>query len=627
MPLKESLELELSCAVCLQLYDDPVSLPCGHSYCLQCVRSVQESQQTGGRPGGRPRCPECRQDYNGLESLLKNFKLGGIVERYREAMSEQVLTAGKPTVPCDQCLDGAEPAVKTCLHCETLLCEGHLKRHQERHRSKGHTLVEPLPDLDQRRCPDHRGELEFLCLQERRFLCNECVMEGKHVEHEVQMLEAAKSDLVLVVEGLEKATSDRLQLTEALLRRAQERGMNSGVCTEVLSARATELLDNMVTLISEYKVSRTADPQNLRISKQTQIIYISREIMQIMLFISIKIHIIMFIPGHNANHFVSMVTLLFPRRSECGTCWRRRSRLANDLLLTSPSNFLFLKLYIKQEPQLRQAAGVTVPCLPIPQPADTKHLRTSLGTDTFRTDLTQLLQSLHALMNPLNLSFNPATVHSSLILSTDFLTVKHWGGGRPSFTSGDQSERFCTSTQVMCSQALSSGAHVWTVEIGTGTMWSIGVCYASIPRKGDHSRIGHNAVSWRLQWKNKKLTACHDSISTTVTETPTVPPKRLEVALDYDKGTLAFYNLAAKGRKLHLHTFRAMFREPLYPVFGLHSTTDESWITLLYLVPCWIFYPEYKIRLRRLGLEVLQVLYGSCCYSWACRSCSSTLVG
>uniref|UniRef100_W5LPZ1 E3 ubiquitin/ISG15 ligase TRIM25-like n=1 Tax=Astyanax mexicanus TaxID=7994 RepID=W5LPZ1_ASTMX len=471
--------LELSCAVCLQLYDDPVSLPCGHSYCLQCVRSVQESQQTGGRPGGRPRCPECRQDYNGLESLLKNFKLGGIC---RALPRGHVRTS---------CLDGAEPAVKTCLHCETLLCEGHLKRHQERHRSKGHTLVEPLPDLDQRRCPDHRGELEFLCLQERRFLCNECVMEGKHVEHEVQMLEAAKSDLVLVVEGLEKATSDRLQLTEALLRRAQERGMNSGVCTEVLSARATEL--------------------------STQ-------------------------------------------------------RLANDLLLTSPSNFLFLKLYIKQEPQLRQAAGVTVPCLPIPQPADTKHLRTSLGTDTFRTDLTQLLQSLHALMNPLNLSFNPATVHSSLILSTDFLTVKHWGGGRPSFTSGDQSERFCTSTQVMCSQALSSGAHVWTVEIGTGTMWSIGVCYASIPRKGDHSRIGHNAVSWRLQWKNKKLTACHDSISTTVTETPTVPPKRLEVALDYDKGTLAFYNLAAKGRKLHLHTFRAMFREPgLMRYFIKHS--------------------------------------------------------
>uniref|UniRef100_A0A3B1K007 Tripartite motif containing 14 n=1 Tax=Astyanax mexicanus TaxID=7994 RepID=A0A3B1K007_ASTMX len=469
----------------------------------------------------------------------------GFVERYREAMSEQVLTAGKPTVPCDQCLDGAEPAVKTCLHCETLLCEGHLKRHQERHRSKGHTLVEPLPDLDQRRCPDHRGELEFLCLQERRFLCNECVMEGKHVEHEVQMLEAAKSDLVLVVEGLEKATSDRLQLTEALLRRAQERGMNSGVCTEVLSARATELLDNMVTLISEYK-------ERMRNLLEEEV----RE--------------------YDRAWQASVGTLKEYQQQLSST-----QRLANDLLLTSPSNFLFLKLYIKQEPQLRQAAGVTVPCLPIPQPADTKHLRTSLGTDTFRTDLTQLLQSLHALMNPLNLSFNPATVHSSLILSTDFLTVKHWGGGRPSFTSGDQSERFCTSTQVMCSQALSSGAHVWTVEIGTGTMWSIGVCYASIPRKGDHSRIGHNAVSWRLQWKNKKLTACHDSISTTVTETPTVPPKRLEVALDYDKGTLAFYNLAAKGRKLHLHTFRAMFREPLYPVFGLHSTTDESWITLL----------------------------------------------
>ncbi|XP_072553404.1 E3 ubiquitin/ISG15 ligase TRIM25-like [Salminus brasiliensis] len=535
------LEQELSCAICLQLYDDPVSLPCGHSYCLACVQSSQKSEQ----PGGQPRCPECRKEYSGLETLLRNFKLNGIVEGYRMAMSGGGFKAGNSVVPCDQCLDGAEPAAKTCLHCETSLCEAHLKRHQERHRSKGHVLVEPLPNLDQRKCPEHRRELEFLCLHDRSFLCNECVIEGKHNDHEVQMFEAAKSDLRRVVEGLEKATSDRLQMTEVLLRRAQESGRISETNAEMISARATELLDNIAAQISAYKERM----RNL---------------------VEDELH-------EYEKAWQASVSILKEYKQQFSDA----QRSANDLLSSSPCDFLFLQLYVQLEPQLRQAASVTVPGLPAPQPTDTKRLRTSLSTDAFRTELTQLLQSLHSLMNPLELSFNPASLHPSLILSTDFLTVKHWSGGKPSYGSGDQGERFTTVAQVMCSQGLSRGNHMWMVEVGTGSMWSIGVCYASIPRKGDHSRMGHNALSWRLQWKNKKLTACHDSVSITVTDAPVVPPKRLEVVLDYDGGTLAYYSVAVKGRKQHLHTFRAMFRETVYPVFGLHSATDESWITLL----------------------------------------------
>lgn len=254
---------------------------------------------------------------------------------------------------------------------------------------------------------------------------------------------------------------------------------------------------------------------------------------------------------------------------------------AKDLISSSPSDFLFLQLFIHLESQLRQAANVTVPNLPQTQMSDTKRLQLGLRTDEFRSEFTQLLQSLHSLMNPLELSFNPATLHPSLILSTDFLTVKHGGGTKPSASSGDQNERFTTAVQVMCFQGISQGTHLWTVELGPGCMWSAGLCYATIPRKGDHSRLGHNALSWRLQWKNKKLMACHDSISTIVGDAPAMPPKRLEVALNYGGGTLAFHGITAKGDKQHLHTFRTTFRDVVYPVFGLHSSTDESWITLL----------------------------------------------
>ncbi|XP_042568559.1 E3 ubiquitin-protein ligase TRIM39-like [Cyprinus carpio] len=183
-------------------------------------------------------------------------------------------------------------------------------------------------------------------------------------------------------------------------------------------------------------------------------------------------------------------------------------------------------------------------------------------------------------MNPLDLTFNPATAHPSLLLSSDLKTVKQCAGVK-SNTAGDQSERFSTATQVMCTQSFSTGVHMWAVEVGPGCMWSLGLCYKSIPRKGDHSRLGHNTSSWRLQWKNKKLTACYDLANVSVGEGLVMPPKRVEVTLDYEGGTIAFHSSGQGGRRQHLHTFSAVFKDIVYPAFGIHSTSEESWITLL----------------------------------------------
>uniref|UniRef100_A0A3Q2P7X2 RING-type domain-containing protein n=1 Tax=Fundulus heteroclitus TaxID=8078 RepID=A0A3Q2P7X2_FUNHE len=55
---EEQLTQELSCPICLQLYNDPVVLPCGHNYCLACICKSASSTDSGKEP---PRCPECRE--------------------------------------------------------------------------------------------------------------------------------------------------------------------------------------------------------------------------------------------------------------------------------------------------------------------------------------------------------------------------------------------------------------------------------------------------------------------------------------------------------------------------------------------------------------------------------------
>lgn len=237
---EERLTLELSCPICLQLYRDPVALPCGHNYCMGCIQNAADA----GDPKNPRCCPECREEYGSPGTLPKNFKLSGIVDGYLAATSSGGLT---PSIPCDQCLDNPVAAVKFCTHCEMSLCSVHLEPH------KDHSLVEPSKERDRKRCRLHRKPTEYLCMQERLFLCSDCLMEGTHQNHDVQTFEVAKGEMERVLEGLRKTVSDKLQMTEVLLRNAIERdGLDKA--EDKLVAKANILLENMSTLINAYKV-------------------------------------------------------------------------------------------------------------------------------------------------------------------------------------------------------------------------------------------------------------------------------------------------------------------------------------------------------------------------------------
>lgn len=231
--------------------------------------------------------------------------------------------------------------------------------------------------------------------------------------------------------------------------------------------------------------------------------------------------------------------------------------------------------FVLIEQKMREVATGNIPSqIPSKAPLNTKCLQASLKTQDFRSEMTHLLDSLHLLLNPLDLTFNLYSAHPTLIVSNDLRRVKYSPTKQP---YPEHPERFTSAPQILCNQGFSRGEHVWVVEVVASTMWSLGVCYNSIPRRGDHSRLGHNSVSWRLQWKNSKLTVCQSSCNVALGEV-TNPPQRIEIALDYERGTLTFHS--TKGRREHIYTFRTVFREIVYPAFSIHSNTPESWITL-----------------------------------------------
>ncbi|XP_014827893.1 PREDICTED: E3 ubiquitin/ISG15 ligase TRIM25-like [Poecilia mexicana] len=541
---EDQLAQELSCPICLQLYNDPVVLPCGHNYCRACISKSADSIDSGKEP---LRCPECREAYHGVDTLQKNFKLSNIVEGFQASSQniyEEIQDVIKPTNPdaddvifCDQCIDDKTPAVKTCLKCEVSLCFRHLQKHNERESFKTHSLVEPLKDLGSRACPVHNLPLEYFCSNDMRSLCITC-LEGHDQNHDVLTFSVAEEEMRRALESRSKVVSSRLQLTECLLQKTQEDQGASEAVGDKMVNKAVSLMDSMAAIVDRFR-------ERLRLLLEEE-------------------------RGQRRKSWQLGVSALEEQQQQLQEAQKSASEA-----LSETDTCAFIHRFMMIEQKLRDAATGSLPST-IPSKVDlnTKRLQTDLKTNDFRTEIVRLLDTLHILLNPLEVTFNVCTAHPSLLVSNDLHTVR--------CTSSKQSyvehpERFLSAPQILCSQGFSRGTHIWVAEMGSNCMWSLGACYKSIPRRGDHSRLGHNLVSWRLQWKNGKLTACSSSSNAMLGEVFQYPSK-IEVVLDCEGGTLSFHTI--KSRREHLYTFKTVFKEPVYPAFSIHSNTSESWITL-----------------------------------------------
>ena len=78
----KSIEKSCECPLCFHTYSDPVSLKCGHTFCMACLRRLLSQ--------GREKCPKCSRWFSSGDASQKNIALREVCEEVRKLERKDV---------------------------------------------------------------------------------------------------------------------------------------------------------------------------------------------------------------------------------------------------------------------------------------------------------------------------------------------------------------------------------------------------------------------------------------------------------------------------------------------------------------------------------------------------------
>nr|XP_042696959.1 E3 ubiquitin/ISG15 ligase TRIM25 isoform X5 [Chrysemys picta bellii] len=582
VPSLAGLEEELTCSICLCLFESPVTTPCGHNFCGPCLDVTWS-----GLPAGFS-CPQCRASFQRRPELQKNTVLCRVVEQFHGAQpaspaeEKKGWDGSRSDVACDSCLEAA--AAQTCLTCMASFCPEHLRPHQESPAFRDHQLCAPLRDLQQRKCPDHNKLLEFYCRDHARCICCVCLVSHKtcatgpvqdaKAEKESQL----KNRLTELYNQSEKA-SLALDEVKVLQRQASETAARKMdlLRSEFLEIKALiEEEENQAMKKVEEEEKRVCDKFDYVhkvLGKKKNEIQVIRDQIEMALTEDDDITFLknaaklrhtstkdVFIPridlDQNLIHTIYQgafslkeivkrtVNQPQEKKMEANLQWKPKAFQIN------PSN--------KLSASGRKAAGSRDKRKPAKSAPNTANP----GATSLESFLTKSREELLEYAAKITLDFN--TAHNKVLLS-DRNTKMSVSEIPQKYSPHPQ--RFTYCSQVLGFQCFKRGIHYWEVELQRNNFCGIGICYGSMDRQGADSRLGRNSSSWCIEWFNSKISAWHNDLEKCL---PNTKATKIGVLLNYEGGFVIFLGVGEKHNLIY--KFKAQFTEALYPAFWVFSS-------------------------------------------------------
>ncbi|XP_058872503.1 tripartite motif-containing protein 16-like protein [Acipenser ruthenus] len=542
-------EDRFSCSVCLDLLKDPVTIPCGHSYCMGCIKNCWDQTDHTGVYS----CPQCRETFTPRPVLRRNTMLAELVEELKKTGLNPPPAqsyAGPGDVPCDFCTGRKFKAVKSCLTCLASYCETHVKPHYEGAAFKRHKLINAIGNLEQKLCAEHQKVLEVFCRTDQTCVCVLCI-DKEHKSHDTVSAEAEWSvkqkQLGETQTEIQQRIQERLKEIEELKKAVES--LKRSACIEIKESEKifTELIRSIekihtevIELIGANEKAAVNQAEGRMKKLEQEIAELRRRNAELKQLSETEDHI------HFLQNFQSLCA---PPEAGDLPSVTVNTDISFGAVRKAVSELKdHIEDFCKRELITKTVNEVAVYSLQAPEPRNRAEF----------------------LKYSCQLTLDPNTAHINLCLSEGNRKVTR--GGENQRYPDDHPERFDSWAQVLCREGLSGTRCYWEIECSGGGA-DIGVTYKGISRKGeDYSCIlGGNDKSWSLECSGSSYTARHNNNETAITA-PDYP--RIGVYLDFNAGTLSFYGIS--DTMTLLHRFQTTFTEPLYPGFYIYYDSSVT---------------------------------------------------
>ncbi|XP_065118401.1 E3 ubiquitin/ISG15 ligase TRIM25-like [Paramisgurnus dabryanus] len=541
------------CSICLDLLKDPVTIPCGHSYCMSCITNCwnQDDQKRNYS------CPQCRQTFNTRPDLNKNVVFAQMVEMLKKTKLQTdrsaLSSAGPEDVECDVCTERKYKAIKSCLMCLNSYCQTHFERHEELQSGRRHKVIDVTGRLQEMICSQHDKLIEVYCRTDQRCICLLCLVD-EHKNHDTVSAAAERTEKQRLLEDKQRKLHQRIQEKEKKLQDLRE-----AVKIHTISAQTavddterifTQLIRSIerrrtevIQLIRDQEKTAVSRAEDLLKKLKQEIDDLRRRNDEMEKLSQTKDHIsflqsfqsLSSSPGSSDNITVS-------------------SRLSFDDVMKSVTKLKEkMEDFCKEEiEKISEKVSFTEIIFNEPK---------------IREEFLQYFRLF---------SLDPNTAHRRIHLyeentaATYTDTYQHFP---------EHPDRFKVFPQVLCRESL-CGRCYWEIEWSGDYGVFISVSYKSISRegKGDECAFGLNDQSWSLICSSSGCSFWHNKIKTNL---PVVlRSSRIGVYVDHSSGSLSFYSVS--DTMTLIHRVNTTFTKPLYLGFGLNcdSTVKLCDLTL-----------------------------------------------
>ncbi|XP_029933638.1 tripartite motif-containing protein 16-like isoform X1 [Myripristis murdjan] len=540
------------CSICLDLLKDPVTIPCGHSYCMSCIKDCWDGEEHKEIYS----CPQCRRAFTPRPVLEKNTMLAELLEEMKkmglQAAPPDLCYAGPGDVACDVCSGRKLKALKSCLACLASYCEQHLQPHYDAAPLKKHKLVEATVKLQENICSRHDEVMKIFCRTDQQCICYLCSMD-EHKGHDTvsaaaerkkrqEELGVSRQKIQQRIQDREKDVKVLQQEVEAISRSADKAVEDS----EKIFTQLIRLVDKrrsdvkqQIRSQQEEEVSRAEEVQE---KLKQEIAELRRKDAELEQLSHTQDHI------HFLQNYPSLSCLSESTHSP-STNIRPLSYFEDVTAAVSELRDKLQELLSEERSKISlTVTGVDV-LLPQPEP---------------KTRAELLQYSCH-------ITLDPNTANTWLSLSE--------GNRKVTFMTHQQSypshpDRFTAWHQVLSRESL-TGRCYWEVK------WKrrvyIAVSYQDISRTGEGAEcgFGHNDKSWSLVCYDINFYFRHNRISTNIL----LPvSSRVGVYLDHTAGILSFYSVSETMTLLH--RVQTTFTQPLHAGVALGSEATVEFCEL-----------------------------------------------